>query len=70
MLLTPDQAQAIRQRVCSHMGALTRIWLFGSSLDDGRLGGDVGAAFCKRFSEFQKHLGKSMRVLAISCLFH
>ena len=41
MRLTPDQAQAIRQRICSHMGAQARIWLFGSRVDDGRLGGDV-----------------------------
>ena len=37
MRLTPDQAQAIRQRICSHMGAQARIWLFGSRVDDGRL---------------------------------
>ena len=41
MRLTPDQAQAIRQRIRSHMGAQARIWLFGSRVDDGRLGGDV-----------------------------
>jgi len=41
MRLTPDQAQAIRLRIRSHMGAQARIWLFGSRADDGKLGGDV-----------------------------
>ena len=41
MRLTADQAQDIRQRIRNHMGAQTRIWLFGSRVDDGRLGGDV-----------------------------
>ncbi len=41
MRLTPDQAQAIRQRIQSHMGKHARIWLFGSRVDDSRRGGDV-----------------------------
>ena len=41
MRLTLDQAQAIRHRICSHMGSQARIWLFGSRVDNGRLGGDV-----------------------------
>ena len=41
MRLTPDQARAIRQRIHSHMGTQARIWLFGSRVDDSRLGGDV-----------------------------
>ena len=41
MRLTPDQAQAIQQRIRSHMGTQARIWLFGSRVDDSRLGGDV-----------------------------
>jgi uncharacterized protein len=41
MRLTPDQAQAIRQRIRSHMGTHARIWLFGSRVDDSRRGGDV-----------------------------
>lgn len=41
MRLTPDQAQAIRQRIRSHMGAQARIWPFGSRADDSRLGGDI-----------------------------
>ena len=41
MRLTPDQAQAIRQSIRSHMGTQARIWLFGSRVDDSRLGGDV-----------------------------
>lgn len=41
MRLTPDQAEAIRQRVRSYLGPRARIWLFGSRVDDGRRGGDV-----------------------------
>ncbi len=41
MRLSPDQVQAIRQRIRSHMGTQARIWLFGSRVDDSRLGGDV-----------------------------
>ena len=41
MRLTLDQAQAIRQRIHNHMGAQARIWLFGSRVDDHRLGGHV-----------------------------
>ena len=41
MRLTPDQTQAIRQRIHNHMGEHARIWLFGSRVDDSRRGGDV-----------------------------
>lgn len=41
MRLTPDQAKAIRQGVYRHLGPNTRIWLFGSRVDDQRRGGDV-----------------------------
>ena len=41
MRLTPEQAQAIRERIRFHMGKQARIWLFGSRTDDSRLGGDV-----------------------------
>ena len=41
MRLTPDQTQAIRQRVQRHMGEHARIWLFGSRVSDHRRGGDV-----------------------------
>ena len=41
MRLTPDQAQAIRERIRGCMGAQARIWLFGSRVDDTRRGGDV-----------------------------
>ena len=41
MRLTPDQAQAIRQRNHTPMGQHARIWLFGSRVDDSRRGGDV-----------------------------
>ena len=41
MRLTPDQTQAIRQRIHNHMGERARIWLFGSRVDDSRRGGDV-----------------------------
>ena len=41
MQLTPEQTQAIRQRIHQHMGIHARIWLFGSRVDDSRRGGDV-----------------------------
>jgi predicted nucleotidyltransferase len=41
MRLTPDQAEAIRSSVHLHMGMQSRIWLFGSRVDDKRRGGDV-----------------------------
>ena len=41
MRLTPDQAQAIRQRIHTQMGQHPRICLFGSRVDDSRRGGDV-----------------------------
>ena len=41
MRLTPDQADAVRQRIRSQMGQQSRIWLFGSRVDDQRRGGDV-----------------------------
>ena len=41
MRLTSDQAEAIRQRVRRHLGPNTRIWRFGSRVDDQRRGGDV-----------------------------
>ena len=41
MRLTPDQAQASRQRIHIHTGKHARIWLFGSRVDDSRRGGDV-----------------------------
>ena len=41
MRLTPDQADAIRQRIRSQMGQQSRIWLFGSRVDDSAKGGDI-----------------------------
>ena len=41
MRLTPDQAQAIRQRIHTHMGQHARMSLFGLRMDDSRRGGDV-----------------------------
>ena len=41
MRLTPEQAQAIRERIRGCMGPHARIWLFGSRADDSRRGGDV-----------------------------
>jgi len=41
MRLTPDQAEAIRSGIRLHMGGQSRIWLFGSRVDDQRCGGDV-----------------------------
>lgn len=41
MRLTPNQLQDIRICVQQHLGLGTRLWLFGSRLDDSRRGGDV-----------------------------
>ena len=41
MRLTPDQAQASRQRIHTHTGKHARICLFGLRVDDSRRGGDV-----------------------------
>jgi predicted nucleotidyltransferase len=41
MRLTEAQARFIRERICAAMGNGTRIWLFGSRVDDNRRGGDV-----------------------------
>ena len=41
MRLTLDQAQAIRHRICSQMGAQVRICPLCSRADDGRVGGNV-----------------------------
>ena len=41
MRLTADQAEAIRQGVRRFMGEHSRIWLFGSRVDDNLRGGDV-----------------------------
>ena len=41
MRLTPDQAEAIRSSIRQPMGMQSRIWLFGSRVDDQRRGGDV-----------------------------
>jgi predicted nucleotidyltransferase len=41
MRLTPDQAEAIRSSIRLHLGEQSRIWLFGSRVDDQRRGGDV-----------------------------
>ena len=41
MRLTADQVEAIRQRIQTHLGPCTGIWLFGSRVDDSRRGGDV-----------------------------
>ena len=60
MRLTPDQAQAIRQRICSHMGAQARIWLFGSRVDDGRLGGDVDLYVCCLANCFLASLSRNL----------
>ena len=41
MRLTPDQAEAIRSSIRLHLGGQSRIWLFGSRVDDQCRGGDV-----------------------------
>jgi predicted nucleotidyltransferase len=41
MRLTTEQGRFIAQSVRRHLGADSRIWLFGSRLDDSLRGGDL-----------------------------
>ena len=41
MRLTEDQSALIRQTVREEAGPLSRVWLFGSRVDDTARGGDV-----------------------------
>ncbi|MEA3644022.1 MAG: nucleotidyltransferase domain-containing protein [Lamprobacter sp.] len=41
MRLTDAQTQTIVQSVQRHLGRASRIWLFGSRLDDAKKGGDL-----------------------------
>ena len=41
MRLTSEQAETIRSSIRLHLGMQSRIWLFGSRVDDQRRGGDV-----------------------------
>lgn len=41
MRLTPEQTALIRQTVQSLSGAESRVWLFGSRVDDFLRGGDI-----------------------------
>lgn len=41
MRITPEQTRFIAESIRQHLGDSTRIWLFGSRLDDRKVGGDV-----------------------------
>jgi predicted nucleotidyltransferase len=41
MRLSPDQLRAIKTLIEREFDADTRIWLFGSRVDDSRRGGDI-----------------------------
>ena len=41
MRLTPEQIELTRQTVQSLLGAGSRVWLFGSRVDDSMRGGDI-----------------------------
>jgi len=41
MRLTPDQERITKSTVTRVLGAESRIWLFGSRVDDGQRGGDI-----------------------------
>lgn len=41
MRLTPDQAQITKRTVARVLGVDSRIWLFGSRVDDNLRGGDI-----------------------------
>jgi len=41
MRLTPDQAQITKNTIARVLGAESRVWLFGSRVDDDLRGGDI-----------------------------
>lgn len=41
MRLTPEQSEIIRKAAETAFGAETRVWLFGSRVDDQKRGGDI-----------------------------
>ncbi len=41
MRLTPEQSEIIRKAAETTFGAETRVWLFGSRVDDHKRGGDI-----------------------------
>ncbi|MHB8266261.1 MAG: hypothetical protein ACYDC7_10125 [Acidithiobacillus ferrivorans] len=41
MRLSPEQINQIRQSAAESFGPEARVWLFGSRVDDSKLGGDV-----------------------------
>ena len=41
MRLTAEQIAAIRRTTAEIFGANARVWLFGSRVDDGGIGGDI-----------------------------
>ena len=41
MRLSPEQIAQIRQSAAESFGSEARVWLFGSRVDDSKLGGDV-----------------------------
>jgi predicted nucleotidyltransferase len=41
MRLLPDQVQSIKDAVTRHVGPSSRVWLFGSRVNDALRGGDI-----------------------------
>lgn len=41
MRLKPEQTQFIKNTIARHFGDGSRVWLFGSRVDDAKRGGDV-----------------------------
>ena len=41
MRLSPEQIAQIRQSAAENFGPEVRVWLFGSRVDDSKLGGDI-----------------------------
>jgi predicted nucleotidyltransferase len=56
MRLTDQQAQLIKNRVRRYFGANTKVWLFGSRVDDGRKGGDVDLYIEPEFADLTSEL--------------
>jgi predicted nucleotidyltransferase len=41
MRLQPEQVKAIKETIKRHVGPSSRVWLFGSRVDDALRGGDI-----------------------------
>lgn len=56
MRLTDQQAKLIKSHVQRYFGADTKVWLFGSRVDDQRRGGDVDLYIEPEFADLTSEL--------------